>query len=138
MTKATHQKLLNGSWNNSSGDDGASSNSGGIKWFRFEAVEEGDTITEGVEIGRCVSATFHLGTVTTIPTSNPGVYEIQAGNPDGTWNDIGTQISIAVTTGFMDSVTISNPPDLLRLKQSGSAPDDAEYNILIEAHSSNV
>ena len=103
-----------------------------------KAVEEGDTITEGVEIGRCVSATFHLGTVTTIPTSNPGVYEIQAGNPDGTWNDIGTQISIAVTTGFMDSVTISNPPDLLRLKQSGAAPDDAEYNILIEAHSSNV
>jgi len=138
MTTATHQKLLNGAWRTASGDDTAAFNSGGVKWFRFEAVEEGDTITEGVEIGRCVSATFHLGTVEVAPTSNSGVYEIQAGNPDGTWNDIGTTITIEVTTGVMDSVTISNPPDLLRLKQSGSAPDNAEYNILIEAHPSNV
>ena len=141
MTTAPHQRNRNGAFTNANSADTVTRDSDGVTWIRIPSIDEtagGDTLTNGVRIGRCDSVSFHLGTVNITLATNDATFEIQAGNPDGTWNDIGTQLVVANATDTMDVVTIYDPPELLRLELDTTAQaTTGDINFLIEAHPTN-
>jgi hypothetical protein len=135
MTTALHQRNRDGSWDTKPAD-GVGRDTDGVTWIRFEALDvSADTITTGVRVGRCSSVTVHLGTVSTTFATSDAVFEIQAGNPDGTWNDIGTTLTVANATDSMDSTTIFDPPELLRLSLTSAGTGVATF--YLEAHPTN-
>ncbi len=136
MPTAAFQRATTDAWKADASADVSGFDADKILWARVEAYDAtADTQTDGIHVGVRKVAHIHLGTVDTNVATTAVVFEVQAGNPDGTWNDTGNTITIATgATPAVDVVTIFDPPVLLRLKQTSAAATAGVFDMILEAH----
>lgn len=107
-------------WNTKSADTAVQTPR--VAWFKWTVDCVNDTASEGIFIGNARYVEIHIGTVTTPIATNNLVFELQAGTPDGTWNDMGNTLTLLPGTSTIDVVSLARPPQLLRLDFTGTAP----------------
>ena len=103
-----------------------------VTWYRTNFDVTADSDSEGIMVGANKAVHIHLGTVNTNVATSAATIEVQALNPDGTWNDTGDQISIPTgASPAVDVYTIFDCPAVIRFDLT-SSPTAGDFNLLVE------
>lgn len=122
----------NEQWKDSAGD-GYKLGGPKVKVFRWVVDAVNDDFTEGLDLGRAKVVRILSGTIGTAIATNNLVAEVQAGNPDGVYQDLGEQLTWTSSAGVPDVATIFDPPTNIRLNFTGTAPTAGALTIYVEA-----
>lgn len=117
------------SWTTKSADSAVESSE--VQWYKWTVDAINDTETEAIFLGNARYVEIHIGTVSTPIATNNFVFEVQAGNPDGTFNDTGNQVTMIPSSTTADVVSLPRPPQLLRLDFTGTAPTAGALTIFV-------
>ena len=99
-------------------------------WYRIDWDVSTDTGTTPIYIGKNKCVFIHLGTVTTSLTIADETFQVQVGNPDGTYSDFGSTFAVDQGTDTMPAQQIFDCAQVIRLTGSGATA--GVFNLWIE------